>query len=60
MGEAVAVKDKIGECGRNIDDIKEIIEEDDNQVVFFPDKCNKCEIQAACNGYLGEHVRANM
>ena len=26
------------------------------RVVFFPDKCNKCEIQAACNGYLGEHV----
>ena len=35
MGEAVAVKDKIGECGRNIDDIKEIIEEDDNQGSFL-------------------------
>ena len=35
MGEAVAVKDKIWECGRNIDDIKEIIEEDDNQGSFL-------------------------
>ena len=35
IGEAVAMKDKIGKCGRNINDIKESIEEDDNQGSFL-------------------------
>ena len=59
--EAVAMKDKRGKCGRKrIETMmsRRSLKKMTNWVVFFSNKCNKCEIQATHKGYLGKHRKA--
>ena len=57
-GEAVAMTDKRGKFGRKrIETMmsRRSLKKKTNRIVFFSDKCNKCERQATRKGYLGEH-----
>ena len=55
------MKDKKGKCGRKRIETKmsrRSLKKMTNRIIFFSDKCNKCERQATRKGYLGQHERA--
>ena len=60
-GLVVVLKDKKRKCGRKMIETmmsRRSLMKISNRVVFFSDKCNKCEKQATPKGYLGEYGRS--